>query len=171
MRALIALVAGLAISLSADCVSQDKAVLDREIEFVTAMQAKDMTALEQLMAPDFRLTLEEIPPFALTVDQGNPSPGLPGWRWRANLASMSFGRIELAGVETISLAEDMVAINMTMTLEEWTARGPAGTQDNSGTYDLTDIWLNRDGTWRIISRYSRLRQDAERQEPDFVLDN
>lgn len=147
------------------------AVIDREVELITAMQRKDMATLESVMAPDFRLTLEEIPPFALTIDEGNPAPGLPGWRWRANLGSMTFGQIEIAGVDAISIADDLIAVNMTMTLDEWVSDGPAGPEDISGIYDLTDVWVNRDGEWRVISRYSRPRPDAQRPRPDFVFNS
>ncbi len=147
-----------------------QAVIDREIEWASAMQRKDIAALEGLMAPDFRLTLEEIPPFAMTIDEGNPSPGLAGWRWRQNLAGMSFGRIEMASVDVKPISGDIVAVNMRMTLEEWTADGPGGADDLSGVYDLTDIWVDRDGTWRVISRYSRPLEGAPRPRPDFVVE-
>ena len=155
--------------LPACATSDHAAVIDREIEMATAMRAKDIQTLEGLMAPDFRLALQEIPPFAMTVDNGNPAPGLPGWRWRGNLANMSFGRIELAGVDAVSIDEDLIAVNMTMTLDEWTAEGQEGADDLSGSYDLTDIWLNRDGEWRIFSRYSRPRPGVDRPRADFVI--
>ncbi|NRA57627.1 MAG: nuclear transport factor 2 family protein [Phycisphaerales bacterium] len=167
----IAVLAALAAPL-VGCTSMETArtVIDREVELASAMQRKDIAALEGLMAPDFRLTLQEIPPFAMTIDEGNPSPGLPGWRWRQNLTGMSFGRIELASVDVKPISGDMVAINMRMTLEEWTADGPGGADDLSGVYELTDIWVNRDGTWRVISRYSRPLDGAARPRPDFVIE-
>ena len=68
--------AALAITLLTSCATNSGAVIDREVEFVTAMHAKDLAALEQIMAPDFRLTGKEIPPFALTADAvaEGPSP-------------------------------------------------------------------------------------------------
>ena len=102
-------------------------IIDRSATMATAMQQKDMETLERVMAPDFRLTLEEIPPFALTVDQGNPAPGLPGWQWRENLQGMSFGRITMSSIDTVQLADDLMAMNMRMTLEEWTTTDERGT--------------------------------------------
>ena len=145
-------------------------VVDREVEWATAMRANDLDALEQIMAPDFRLTGKEIPPFAMTIDNGNPGPGLAGWRWRRNLSGMSFGTIEMANVETFEIADDLIAVNMRMYLDEWSAAGPGGAQDLSGSYDLTDIWVNRDGAWRVQSRYTRpVGRTAARPVPEHVI--
>jgi hypothetical protein len=168
---LVAIIALAALILPACAVSGHHAVIQREIDFATAMQQKDIAALEDIMAPDFRLTLEKIPPFALTIDEGNPSPGLPGWRWRGNLEQMSFGRIEMARVDSVRISDDLVAVNMVMTLDKWVAEDPRGARTLSGSYELTDTWLNRDGTWRIIGRYSRPRPDMQRPSPDFVMEH
>lgn len=171
-RSLIAAPLLAALSLMPACATSDHAaVIDREVRWATAMRDKDMPTLEGLMAPDFRLTHEAIPPFALTIDEGNPAPGLPGWRWRRNLDAMSFGRVELAGVDAVSIDDDLIAVNMTMTLDEWTADGPDGVGDNSGSYDVTDIWVNRDGEWRVFSRYARPYDGGARPRPDFVIDD
>ena len=146
-------------------------MLAREVAWAEALRHKDMETLEELMAPDFRLTLRELSPFALTADEGNPAPGLPGWRWRRNVTGMSFGRIELASIEVIPIAEDFAAVNMRMTLAEWRSESPEGSRDHSGVYDITDFWVARDGVWRAIGRYSRpLDESATSPEPDYVVD-
>lgn len=147
--------------------SERHEVVQREFAWADAMRAKDMAALRDIMAPDFRLTVEEIPEFMLTIDNGEPVPGTPRSRWLANLEDMSFGPVEISNVNTVNIASDLVAVNMWMYLEDW--RGPDGTIP--ALYELTDIWLNRDGQWRVITRYSRpLDPSTPRPKPEYVAD-
>lgn len=152
--------------LISGCSSNRHEVIEREYAWIDAMRAKDTASLMNIMAPDFRLTFEELPEFMLTIDNGQPVPGTPRWRWLANLEGMSFGPVEVHRIDTVEIAEDLIAVNMKMYLHEW--------RDESGEvippyYDLTDIWLNRDGQWRVITRYSRpLDASTPRSTPDFV---
>jgi hypothetical protein len=155
----------LAIALSG-CSSKHHEVIEREYAWTEAMRAKDTDALLEIMAPDFRLTFEEIPEFMLTVDNGQPVPGTPRWRWLANLEGMSFGPVEIHDIETVEIADDLVAVNMRMYLYDW--REASG-ETIPPFYDLTDVWLNRDGQWRVITRYSRpLDASTLPSDPDFV---
>jgi len=162
-------VIGLGAVFLAGCATSRHAVVEREHAWTRAMQAKDTAALKDIMAPDFRLTFEQIPPFLLTIDNGEPVPGTPRWRWIENTMAMSFGPIELYNIDTVEIADDMVAVNHWMYLEDWTE--PDGTPIPP-LYELTDIWLNRDGDWRVITRYSRpLDPDTPRPAPDYRITN
>lgn len=151
------------------CATSHIDVIEREYAWTEAMRTKDTEALLDIMAPDFRLTFEEIPGFMLTIDNGQPVPGTPRWRWLANMEGMAFGPIEIHDIDTVEIADDLVAVNMRMYLHDW--REPTG-EMIPPYYDLTDVWLNRDGTWRVITRYSRpLDASTPRSAPDFVSED
>ncbi len=148
------------------CITSHTEVIEREYAWTEAMRINDTDALFNIMAPDFRLTFEEIPEFMLTIDNGQPVPGTPRWRWMANAEGMSFGPIEIHDLDTVEIADDLVAVNMRMYLHDW--REPTG-EVLPPFYDLTDIWVNRDGEWRVITRYSRpLDESTPRSTPDYV---
>ena len=134
------------------CATSSHHLIEKERNWADAMHAQDRAVLEEIMAPDFRLTFEEIPPFMLTVDNGNSVPGTPRWRWIANTEAMSFETVEMYNMQVVEITEDLAAVNMIMNLPNWAE--PDGTIIPP-LYEVTDIWLNRDGTWRAITRYSR----------------
>lgn len=118
-----------------DTSAQIEALEDR---FGAAILAKDYTALEGLLAPEYRLV-------------GVRSTGtsdMPRDAWFAGLGRMTFSRFEPV-VSSVEAFGDMALA----TVEGgWTLEFD-GRQIDENFY-VTDVWVRRDGAWRIVRRHS-----------------
>lgn len=118
-------------------------LLEREQEWTDAMRHHKFDSLEQIMAAEFRLT------FVLLMDR----PGKPETtreRWLENLKHMTFSNIEMHDQHVTMQGESVAVVRMRMTLHDWKIFDHQLGPD----YDLTDIWVLRDGRWQVINRIS-----------------
>lgn len=136
--------AGHVSSINDQVSSRDGSVLlEREQEWTDAMRNHDFDSLEQIMAAEFRLT------FVLLMDR----PGKPETtreRWLENLKHMTVGNIEMHDQHVTMQGESVAVVRMRMTLHDWKIFDHQLGPD----YDLTDIWVLRDGRWQVINRIS-----------------
>ena len=82
----------------------------RSAAVAEAMAAHDIETLESIMAVDYRLMFDEVPPFGMPAPDGTTYPGLPRHMWLGNLVDMTFGPIEMAKVDVKPIADDLVAV-------------------------------------------------------------
>jgi|SRR5262245_19167545 len=104
-----------------------------------ALQAKNRTALDEILAKDFAysLFLEGRAPEVLNRNEALQFAG--------SLYELSGFEIRHVGVRVFgSLA--VVALQPA-------SRGSVGTVERSGEFAIVDIWTKIDGAWRLSSRY------------------
>ena len=118
-------------------------LLRREAELTDAARSHDDTALDQILAPEFRLTFVR-----LTDMPGKPE--ITRERWLENLRSMTFGPVEMQDQIVTMQGENVATVRMNMVLHDWRMLGNLIPPN----YDLTDIWVRRDGRWQLVNRIS-----------------
>ncbi len=118
-------------------------LLSREAQWTESMRTHDYNALNDILAPEYRLTFV-------------PLLGLPGKpevtreTWLANLDSMTFGPVEMHD-QTVTMHGPTVAVvTMHMRLHDWKWNG----QTRPPNYNLTDVWVLRDQGWQVVNRIS-----------------
>jgi hypothetical protein len=63
---------------------------------------------------------------------------------------MTFGPIEMDRLRVSMQGENVATVRMRMTLHDWFW----GEDPIPAEYDLTDVWVRRDGRWQVINRIS-----------------
>lgn len=113
-------------------------VLLRTREWHDAIIRADTTALRELLAPEFTLTI------APQVEAGQVRLD----RYLANVATYNLheDRWEASDVRVVG---DVAVV----TSRFWQRATPGG-RDRSGRFVLTDVWDRRGGTWRVVARWS-----------------
>jgi ketosteroid isomerase-like protein len=113
-------------------------VREAERKFDAAIVAKDLPALEALLAPEYRLV-------------GIRSTGvsdMPRPAWFAALSRMSFDHLT-AEVRSVEVFGD---IALAAVEGDWALDFDGRGIDER--FYLTDVWVRRDGRWRIVRRHS-----------------
>jgi ketosteroid isomerase-like protein len=114
-------------------------IADAERKWAAAFQAKDIAALQRLMADGYSLVI---------AVQGMPLQVVPRDAW---LESLEDYRITEAAVEHIHVQiYDCVAVAVMLWRQTATLHG----QDRSAEFMLTDIWVRQGDEWRLAERHS-----------------
>jgi hypothetical protein len=148
----LTLAALLAPSLSLGQTSQQliKDFEERENSFARAYQTKDMKRLEQLLAPEYALTVS-----------ARPSHPMLRAEWLALIPKYNVQTFEIRGVQVRCLKEaargrcELAAVSSINT-----QKADVGGRDRSGEFFIVDIWSYRHGKWMVSARYSG-RTEAE----------
>lgn len=117
---------------------------ERENSFARAYQSKDIKLLEQLLAPDYTLTVS-----------ARPSNPMPRADWLALIPNYNVQTFAIRDVQVRCLREaapgrcELAAVSSINT-----QKADVGGQDRSGEFFIVDIWSYRDGTWMVSARYS-----------------
>lgn len=119
------------------------ALLEREQAWTDATRNHDYDALEQIMAAEFRLT------FVILMERPG-KPEVTREMWLENLANMTFGAVEMQDLRVAAYGENVATVRMRMILHDWKLLD----DQLPPNYDLTDIWVFRDGRWQVINRIS-----------------
>ena len=130
-------VALMAAGLAACAPPPSAAVLDAETRWMTAMQQRDLPALDALMAPEFTLAGAE----------AGDRPPVPRTVWLDN--TLHHLKLTEAHVDKAAAAVDGRSATVRATLT-W-----AGAYDGEAfreTVQLVDAWKRRDGHWQVVSR-------------------
>lgn len=113
-----------------------KVLLDLERRWMDSLKVSDADSLDQILAPDFAFA----------------SPRVIEGRDRTKYLKHSLRDLKLASYEfektTVRLF-GRTAIVSGRLKQKATANG----EDWSGDYLFTDVWINRDGVWRAVSRH------------------
>jgi ketosteroid isomerase-like protein len=120
---------------------EDRAELGRlEHEWMSAMQARDMDRLEELVADGFRFMAIHLDPNPMTREQwmGAAAQGY-------TIVSFAFLRMD------IDVFGDTGVIHARYSqVANWDEN------DLSNVFQLTDVWARRDGTWQVVARHSSI---------------
>lgn len=112
--------------------------------FARAYQEKDFTLLEQLLAPEYALTVS-----------ARPDSPYPRAFWLSLLADYNVRHFEISGVQVrclqaTSAGDCELAVVSSINKQE----ADVGGQDRSGEFFIVDIWARRSGNWMVTARYS-----------------
>lgn len=128
------------VSFADDSQSAADAVMAQEKAWASALLAKDLDTVSELMHPDFRLvrTYSDAPPISKEAYLG--------------MTGMSADAVEVTSAD-IEVVGSVAVAQATWSLD-WSQEGLGKLPPH---YKLTDVWLKgADGTWRIISRVSQI---------------
>jgi ketosteroid isomerase-like protein len=111
-----------------------------EEEWMSAMQARNMDRLEELVAPGFRFTAIHLNPEPMTREQW-----MGAAREGYTIVSFAFEHmdIDLFGDTGVIHARFSQIANYEST-------------NLSNVFQLTDIWARTDGRWQVVARHSSI---------------
>lgn len=115
-------------------------LLQIEHAWTRAFQVMDRPFLEDLLAPEYRLTFGE--------DSRAPRV-ISRQEWFVALEKMSFGQCKISGVHEVVYGNRGV-IHMQASFEDWVFDGTPLPVE----YVITDVFVKREGRWQIINRIS-----------------
>ena len=111
-----------------------------EEEWMSAMQARDMDRLEELVSPGFRFTAIHLSPEPFTREQ---------WMGAAR-----------EGYTIVSFAYEHMDVDVfgdTGVIHARYSQVASWDQNNlSNVFRLTDVWSRRDGKWQVVARHSSI---------------
>jgi ketosteroid isomerase-like protein len=115
-------------------------LLSLEHRWAKALRNMDREALEDLLAPEFRLSFVNDPRAPRTA---------PREEWFAMLGRMSFGEYEVLCSQEVLFGEVGV-LHMHVRFEDWRLDGNLLPSD----YRVTDVFVRRGGKWLVVNRIS-----------------
>jgi len=111
-----------------------------EQEWMSAMQARDMDRLDELVAPGFRFTAIHLYPEPMARQQ---------WMDAAR-----------EGYTIVSFAYEHLDVDVfgdTGVIHSRYSQMASWDENNlSNVFRLTDVWSRRDGTWQVVARHSSI---------------
>ena len=121
-----------------------KQFTDLENTFARAYQEKNTALLEQILDPEYALTVS-----------ARPSDPVPRADWLALIPKYNVQHFEIRGVQVrclrtaLSGSCELAAVS---SINKQMA--DVGGQDRSGEFFIVDIWAHREGKWKVSARYS-----------------
>jgi ketosteroid isomerase-like protein len=121
--------------------AEDRAELDRlEREWMSAMQARDMDRLEELVADGFRFTAIHLNPEPMTRVQW-----MGAAREGYTIVSFAYESLE------VDVFGDTGVIHA-----RYSQVANYESTNLSNVFRLTDVWARRDGRWQVVARHSSI---------------
>ena len=111
-----------------------------EEEWMTAMQARDMARLQELVADGFRFTAIHLAPEPMTREQW-----MGAAREGYTITSFAFEEME------IDVFGDTAVIHA-----RYSQIASYATVNLSNVFRLTDVWSRIDGRWQVVARHSSI---------------
>jgi ketosteroid isomerase-like protein len=111
-----------------------------ERKWMEALRLRDASALSQLIADDFALVSPR-----LLVAAGDKEAYFKHAMRELNLASYDFEELTVRLYGRAAVVSGRLKQSATVAGEDW-----------GGSYLITDVWVSRDGFWRVVSRHATL---------------
>jgi ketosteroid isomerase-like protein len=121
--------------------ANEQEILDAEREWADVVMRKDKVAADRILADEFRLT---------GPDLQRLSTG------RAATKDIWLGTLELIDTKSFDLSDAQItvygsaAVVFVRATIDWSIQGRL----LPSRYRLTDLWVNRDGRWQVLTRVS-----------------
>ena len=137
--AVLALAATVQMPSSTEATELNQQFLALETKLRTAVKLKDGVALDAMLAKEFG--------YRLAIAGGKPQVmSRPEWlKAGAYYTLADFDIQELAARRF----DDVVVVDF-----RFHATGTLGSQDRSGDFTNTDVWVKQDGAWKLAARYA-----------------
>ncbi|MCX7708014.1 MAG: nuclear transport factor 2 family protein [Anaerolineae bacterium] len=110
-----------------------------ERQWAAAFQAKDIFALQNLMADGYALIIGV---------QGMPLQVVPRNAWLEDLHDYDISSVNIDHIHVRAYGDVAVAVML------WRQEAMLGGRDRSAQFMLTDIWIRQNGEWRMAERHS-----------------
>jgi ketosteroid isomerase-like protein len=118
----------------------EKSLLALERKWMEALKVRDASALSQIVSDDFTLVSPR-----LVVAAGDRDKYFEHAMRALNLASSDFEGLTVRLYGRTAVVSGRLKQSATVGGEDW-----------GGTYLITDVWVSRDGFWRVVSRHASL---------------
>lgn len=118
----------------------ERGLLALERKWMEALKLRDASALSQIIADDFTLVSPR-----LVVAAGDRGKYFEHAMRDLNLASYELDELKVRLYGRAAVVSGRVKQSAT-----------AGGEDWGGSYLITDVWVSRDGFWRVVSRHASL---------------
>jgi uncharacterized protein DUF4440 len=115
-----------------------------EVRWAQALELQDAATLEKLLAPEFLIT---------GVGSTVADPVGDRAEWLANVGRFPWPHHDVSDVR-VALAGDTAVVKCI-----WSGRYPPQSLTEAGGFIrflMTDVWVRRDGEWRVLGRHSSL---------------
>jgi ketosteroid isomerase-like protein len=116
-------------------------IVDRAHAWMEAVQRKDISALEQILAPDYAY---------MATNHGRRTRA----EWLATVPIYDIHRFELLESDVRDYGDVAVM------LSRYRQDASVGGTPRSGEFLITDIWVRRDDRWQVTARSSILMAEA-----------
>jgi len=118
----------------------EKGLIALESKWMGALQLRDASALSQLIADDFMLISPR-----LVVAAGDRDKYFQHAMRELSLTSYDFENLTVRLYGRTAVVSGRLRQSASVAGEDW-----------GGAYLFTDVWVSRDGTWRVVSRHTTL---------------
>lgn len=118
----------------------EKSLLALERKWLEALKLRDASALSQIISDDFTLVSPR-----LVVAAGEREKYFGHAMRDLNLASYDLGGLKVRLYGRAAVVSGLLKQSATVAGEDW-----------GGSYLITDVWVSRDGFWRVVSRHASL---------------
>lgn len=118
----------------------EKGLLTLERKWMDSLKLRDASALSQIVSDDFTLFSPR-----LVVAVGERSKYFEHAMRGLNLVSYDFEAMTVRLYGRTAVISGKLKQSATVAGEDW-----------GGSYFITDVWVNRDGFWRVVSRHASL---------------
>lgn len=118
----------------------EKSLLALERKWMEALKLRDASALSQIISDDFTLVSPR-----LVLAAGSRDKYFAHALRDLNLASYDFSESTVRLYGRTALVSGLLKESAHVSGEDW-----------GGSYLITDVWVNRDGLWRVVSRHASL---------------
>jgi ketosteroid isomerase-like protein len=118
----------------------EKSLLALERKWMEALKLRDASALSQIVSDDFTLVSPR-----LVVAVGDRNKYFEHAMRGLNLSSYDFEELTVRLYGRTAVVSGRLRQSATVGGEDW-----------GGSYLVTDVWVSRDGFWRVVSRHASL---------------
>ncbi len=118
----------------------EKSLLTLEGKWMEALKLRDASALSQIVSDDFTLVSPR-----LVVAVGDRGKYFEHVMRALDLASYEFEGLTVRLYGRTAVVSGRLKQSATVAGEDW-----------GGSYLITDVWVSRDGFWRVVSRHASL---------------
>ena len=118
----------------------EQGLLALERKWMDSLKLRDASALSQIVSEDFTLVSPR-----LVVAVGERNKYFEHAMRGLNLASYDFEAMTVRLYGRTAVISGRLKQSATVAGEDW-----------GGSYLVTDVWVNRDGFWRVVSRHASL---------------
>ena len=153
-----------ACSRAASAPDAEAAVRSAEVAWAKALLSRDGAALDALLAPDYSLTTA-----VMTAPRATWMAN--ALKWVTKVADVDVREVKVHGDTAIASAR------MHRVVKRDTPDPRLGTDLVDSMFVLTDVWIQRDGRWQVVSRHStialpddRATKPADAGAPGVALD-
>lgn len=129
--------------------ANEKAVLTLERKWMDALLQRDASALSQLVSDDFTLVSPR-----LIIAAGDRDKYFQHTMRDLTLTSYEFEGLTVRLYGRAAVVAGHLKQSASAAGEDW-----------GGNYFFTDVWVNREGVWQVVSRHTSLLPPEKRQLP------